>query len=129
MSSLRRGLGLAVLAACAAAPAGAAIELQPDGHFAAPGFALLVYHNRYLVGRAGGIEGLLHGRRVFDAGQVVVTGADHKTYVNDAVKVGERVVDAAAGTARVEGSVDALDLRYALTVKSDGAVVTVTVAL
>ena len=71
------------------------IRLEPDGHFAEPGFALLVYHNRYIVGRAGGVQGILHGRRVFDAGQVVVRGRDGKTYGGDAVKVGDRTVEAA----------------------------------
>ena len=133
MRSMRRGAGLVVLAAAALSADGASaadpIRLQPDGHFAAPGFALLVYHNRYLVGRAGGVEGILHGRRVFDAGQVVVRAASGKDYGGDAVKVSERVADAAAGSARVEGSIDALGFRYALTVTTDGASVLITVGL
>ena len=129
MSPMRRGLGLALLTCCVAGPAAAQIRLQPDGHFAAPGFALLVYHNRYLVGRAGGIEGLLHGRRVFDAGQVVAVGADGRRYAGDAVKVGERVTDAAAGTARVDGTVDGLGLGFGLTARSDGTSVTLTITL
>jgi endoglucanase len=135
MRPMRRRAGLLALLALAlpAAPGAAAaadpIRLQADGHFAAPGFALLVYHNRYIVGRAGGVEAILHGRRVFDAGQVVVRGADGRSHGGDAVKVGERVADAAAGTARVEGSVEALGFRYALTVSSDGASLLFTVSL
>ena len=51
--------------------AAARIELKPEGHFEAPGFAFLVYHNDYLMGKRGGLEVFLHGRRIIDAGQVV----------------------------------------------------------
>ena len=100
---------LAVALALLASSVQAAIQLEPDGHFAEPGFALLVYHNRYIVGRAGGVQGILHGRRVFDAGQVVVRGRDGKTYGGDAVKVGERAVE--NGAAVVKGRIDALEVR------------------
>ncbi|MET0552548.1 MAG: hypothetical protein ABW221_05895, partial [Vicinamibacteria bacterium] len=116
-------LGLALLAATAHAD----IRLEPDGHFAEPGFALLVYHNRYIVGRAGGVQLILHGRRVLDAGQVVVRGRDGKTYGGDAVKVGERTV--ANGAATVKGRIEALAIGYTLDARTDGRAVTLTVTL
>jgi hypothetical protein len=62
MRRMSRDLAVVVLVLLAAS-ASADIRLEADGHFAEPGFALLVYHNRYIVGRAGGVQAILHGGR------------------------------------------------------------------
>ncbi|HXY40161.1 MAG TPA: hypothetical protein VEQ10_10835, partial [Vicinamibacteria bacterium] len=132
-AALEAALSLGILAGWSApalaadAPPSPPIRLQPEGHFETPGFALLVYHNDYLVGRRGGLQAFLHGRRVFDAGELVARGTDGKDYGTGSAKMGARVVDAAAGTATVPGKVAALGLDFRITTRTDGRSVLATV--
>ena len=72
--------GLVIVLVCLVASlCPAEITLNPDGYFRGPGFNFLVYHNAYIGGRQGGLQMLLHGTRVLDAGTlfyrtVVVVG-------------------------------------------------------
>lgn len=99
------------------------IKLKPDGYFKATGFRFLVYQNTYIGGRLGGLEMVLQGKRVLDAGNVVCITTDGKKYgyyddVGD--KRGERTVDQNNGKVSYPVELLPLKLKYVMNVISDG---------
>ena len=108
------------------------ITLQPDGYFDAPGFRFLVYQNDYLGGRLGGLEMILQGRRVLDAGNVVCITTDGKKYgyySDDDDKRGERIIDLKKGTVSYPVELPPLGLKYMVTVTSEGKSIDIQIDL
>ncbi len=105
------------------------IKLQPEGYFEGPGFAFLLYHNDYLVGKRGGLQMFLHGKRVLDAGEVVCTARDGRTYSFEATEIGQRTVDQARGISIVPGRIKALDIAYKIIAHSEEDSIFLTVEL
>lgn len=75
----------------------AKIELNPEGYFETHGFAFLVYHNDYLVGKRGGLQMFLHDKRVADAAEVFCLTSDGSPLIFDSKENGERTVDLEKG--------------------------------
>jgi len=99
------------------------IKFQPDGYFKAPGFRFLVYQNDYIGGRLGGLEMVLQGKRVLDAGNVVcITNDGNKYgYHNDkADKRGELTIDQTKSKVSYPVELLPLKLKYKVIVISDG---------
>ncbi|MDH7513020.1 MAG: glycoside hydrolase family 9 protein [Clostridiales bacterium] len=111
------------------APGFGQIKLQPEGYFETPGFAFLLYHNDYLVGKRGGLQMFLHGKRVLDAGEVVCTANDGISYSYEATEIGTRAVDLQKGVCVVPGRIKPLDISYRIVAGSDGDAIFLTVEL
>ncbi len=107
----------------------AQIELKPEGYFEEPGFAFLVYHNDYLVGRRGGLQMFLHGKRILDAGEVVCLTKQGSYLDFDAKEVGDRIVDTERGLSIIPGKIMPVDLVYKLICSTDGKSIILTVNL
>ena len=110
----------------------AKIILNPDGYFEAPGFAFLVYHNKYIGGRQGGLQMILHGKRVLDAGTIYCTTRTGKRigyHSNEDKEVGERIIDINSNTVMVPGRIVSLDIHYNLIIQKDGDAIRITVKL
>lgn len=107
----------------------AQIELKPEGYFEKPGFAFLVYHNDYLVGKRGGLQMFLHGKRVLDAGEVVCLTRQGSYLGFDAKKVGERIVDTERELSIIPGKIKPFKLGYRLICRTDGESIILTVKL
>ncbi|MFP4082966.1 MAG: glycoside hydrolase family 9 protein [Candidatus Aminicenantes bacterium] len=107
----------------------AQIQMKPEGYFETPGFSFLVYHNHYLVGKRGGLQMFLHGRRVMDAGEVICLTSAGNILDFNAKEVGKRRVDTEKGLAVVPGKIKPLDINYRLECSTDGQSVLVTVRL
>ena len=123
---------LPVLAAAVVAlstSAAARIELKPEGHFEAPGFAFLVYHNDYFMGKRGGLEAFLHGRRIIDAGEVIAVSRAGMVFGHAAKETGARVVDEGQKIAVVPEAVKELGLSWKLVCRTDGDSVILAVSL
>ncbi|MBE0460764.1 MAG: glycoside hydrolase family 9 protein [Candidatus Aminicenantes bacterium] len=107
----------------------ARIEMKPEGYFETPGFAFLVYHNDYLVGKRGGLQMFLHGKRVADAGEVVCLTA-YGRYLDFNVKeIGRRIVDTERGLSIIQGKIKPMDIVYKVECSTDGDSVFITVKL
>lgn len=102
------------------------IELKPEGYFETPGFAFLVYHNDYLVGKRGGLEMFLHGMRVLDAGEVVCQTAGGGYYAFDSTEIGKRTVDLEKGICILPGKIKALNINYKIIARTDGQSIILT---
>ena len=110
----------------------AQIVLNSDGYFEGPGFDFLVYHNNYLGGRQGGLQMLLHGRRVLDAGNLFCrtkSGQRYGYYSDNEQKAGARQVAVDDNMVTVPGEFLALGLKYDLVVSSDGQTMTIRAQL
>jgi endoglucanase len=107
----------------------AQINLKPGGYFETPGFAFLVYQNTYLVGKRGGLEMFLHGRRVLDAGEVVCLGADGRYYAFDSTEIGKQAIDLEKNTCVLPGKIAALDITYKIVARTDGRSIILTTEL
>lgn len=108
------------------------IKLQPGGYFKAPGFRFLVYQNDYLGGRLGGLEMILQGKRVLDAGNVVCMTTDGKKYgyySDGDDKRGEQTIDLKKGKVSYPVELMPLGLKYQVTVSSDGKSITIQIDL
>jgi endoglucanase len=105
------------------------IKLEPGGYFETPGFAFLIYQNDYIVGKRGGLEMFLHGRRVLDAGEVVCLGARGTPYAFDSTQIGERTVEPEKGTCILPGKIIPLDISYQIVARTDGQSVLLTTEL
>ena len=108
------------------------IKLQPSGYFAAPGFRFLVYQNDYIGGRLGGLEMILQGKRVLDAGNVVFLTTDGKKYgyYDDGDdKRGEQNVDLKKGKVSYPVELLPLGLKYTVNVISDGRSIIIRIDL
>lgn len=116
-----------LLAAASLSPA--RIVMKPEGYFETPGFAFLVYHNDYLMGRRGGLEAFLHGKRIIDAGEIVCLTSQGQSIDYDRRQTGKRVVDAGRGSSSVPEKIESLGMSYRLVCGTDGASVLIKVAL
>lgn len=99
------------------------ITLQPDSYFKAHGFRFLIWQNDYLGGRLGGLEMILQGKRVLDAGNVVCFTTDGKKYGyydDTGDQRGERTVDLKTGRVSYPVELLPLGLKYTVNVLSDG---------
>ncbi len=105
------------------------IRLNAEGYFETPGFAFLLYHNDYLVGKRGGLQMFLHGKRVLDAGEVVCLAPDGRSYSFEATEVGERTVDLDQGTCILPAHIKPLELEYRILARTDGKSILLTVEL
>ena len=108
------------------------ITLQPGGYFDAPGFRFLVYQNNYLGGRLGGLEMILQGKRVLDAGNVICLTTDGKKYgyYNDGDdKRGEQIVDLKTGKVSYPVELLPLGLKYKVNVIGDGKSIAIQIDL
>lgn len=107
----------------------AKIEMNPQGYFETPGFAFLVYHNDYIVGKRGGLQMFLHGKRVADAGEVVcfTTGGNYLDF--NAKEVENRIVDSESGLSIIPGKFKPVDIGYKLICSSDDDSIIITVKL
>lgn len=101
-------------------PVIAQIELQPEGYFEAPGFAFLVYHNDYIVGKRGGLQMFLHGKRVLDAGEVVCITREGRFLNFDSSKMSTRSANLEKSLSSIKGRLDPAGLSYDLTCTTDG---------
>jgi len=107
----------------------AQIKMKREGYFEKPGFAFLVYHNDYLVGKRGGLQMFLHGKRVADAGEVVYLTA-YGSYLDFNVKeVGDRIIDTKRGFSIIPGKIKPLNINYKLVCSTDGNSIILTVKL
>jgi len=107
----------------------AQIEMKPEGYFETPGFAFLVYHNDYLVGKRGGLQMFLHGKRVADAGEVVCLTAYGRYLDFNSKEVGDRIVDTERGLSIIPGKIKQVDLLYKLECSTDGKSIFIAVKL
>ena len=108
------------------------IKLDQGGYFKAPGFRFLVYQNDYIGGRLGGLEMILQGKRVLDAGNVVCITTDGKKYgyYDDGDdKRGEQTVDQNNGKVSYPVELLPLELKYVMNVISDGKSIEVQIDL
>lgn len=105
------------------------IKLHRDGYFEGPGFAFLLYHNDYLVGKRGGLQMFLHGKRVLDAGEVVCVTKEGRVLSFEATEIGERAVDPEKGVCVLPGRIKPLNLGYRIIARSDGQTIFLTVEL
>ena len=110
----------------------AQIALHPDGYFRDKGFRFLVYQNTYLGGRLGGLEMILNGKRLLDAGNVVIISSKGKKYgyyddSND--RRGTLVVDTKNKVATLPVELTPLKFRYEMAVGEDEGAITVTIRL
>jgi len=105
------------------------IVLKPEGYFETPGFAFLVYHNDYLMGRRGGLEVFLHGKRIIDAGEIVCLTSQGRSIDYDRRQTGTRVVDVGLGSSSVPEKIESLGMSYRLVCSTDGGSVLVKVEL
>jgi len=124
--------GLFFLFSLAASLAQAQITLNSDGYFEGPGFDFLVYHNTYLGGRQGGLQMLLHGTRVLDAGNLFCrtkAGGQYGYDRDNDQKIGVRQVAVDKNVATIPGEFLALGLKYDLVVSSDGQTMTIRAQL
>ncbi len=96
------------------------IEVTPEGYFETPGFAFLVYHNDYIVGKRGGLQMFLHGKRVLDAGEVVCSAGPGPLLDFNYKKIGERNVDKQSRSSSIEGKIRPVDIDYSLICRTDG---------
>jgi len=118
-----------LLVAVSLCPAQARIEIRPEGYFETPGFAFLVYHNTYFMGKRGGLEAFLHGRRVIDAGEVICTTPAGLVLDYEAKTTGARAVDAANKLAVIPETFKASGISYKLICGTDGATILMKVVL
>ena len=110
----------------------AQITLDPEGYFKGPGFNFLVYHNTYIGGRQGGLQMLLHGTRVLDAGNILcrtVDGKKYGYYTDNEIRLGEREVDLDNNVAAIPGEFLDLGIKYKLAVSTDGRSMTLSARL
>ena len=108
------------------------IKLNPEGYFKTTGFRFLVYQNDYIGGRLGGLEMVLQGKRVLDAGNVVCITADGKRYgyYDDGDdKRGELTVDQNDGKVSYPVELLPLKLKYVMNVISDGESISIQIDL
>jgi endoglucanase len=105
------------------------IEITPEGYFETPGFAFLVYHNDYLVGKRGGLQMFLHGKRVMDAGEVVCSTGLGPLLDYSAKDVGKRKVDTQNRSSILHGKILPVDIDYSLICRTDGSSIIMTVEL
>jgi endoglucanase len=105
------------------------IEIKPEGYFETPGFAFLVYHNDYLVGKRGGLQMFLHGTRVMDAGEVVCSTGLGPLLDFTAKEVGERTVDTNNRSSTIRGKIIPVEIDYSLKCHTDGKSIFLTVEL
>ncbi len=104
------------------------IALNTDEYFEGPGLDFLVYHNAYVGGRQGGLQMLLHGTRVLDAGSLFYRTADGKAvafYGEDGKKVGARQVNVAQGVVGMACEFPGGKLKHELSVSTDGQSLTI----
>ena len=107
----------------------AEIEISPEGYFETPGFAFLVYHNDYLVGKRGGLQMFLHGKRVVDAGEVVCSTELGPLLDYNAKDIGERNVDPQTRSSTIRGKFFPVNIDYSLICRTDGRSMILTVEL
>ncbi|MGB3860661.1 MAG: glycoside hydrolase family 9 protein, partial [Candidatus Aminicenantaceae bacterium] len=107
----------------------AEIELTPEGYFETPGFAFLVYHNDYIVGKRGGLQMFLHGKRIMDAGEVVCSTALGPLLDFNAKEVRGRTVDKQSRSSSIRGKIIPVDIDYSLICRTDGRSIFLTVDL
>ncbi|MCK5705828.1 MAG: hypothetical protein KAI29_31980, partial [Cyclobacteriaceae bacterium] len=108
------------------------IKLEEDGYFKAPGFRFLVYHNDYVGGRLGGLEMVLQGKRVLDAGNVVcitTEGKKYGYYDDGDDKRGERTVEKNKGKVSYPVELLPLGLKYKMNVISEGKSINIQIDL
>ncbi|MGD8540050.1 MAG: glycoside hydrolase family 9 protein [Candidatus Aminicenantes bacterium] len=107
----------------------AEIEITPEGYFETPGFAFLVYHNDYHVGKRGGLQMFLHGKRVMDAGEVVCSTGLGPLLDYSTKDIGKRTVDRQGRSSTIRGKFLPVDVDYSLICRTDGSSIMLTVAL
>lgn len=105
------------------------IELKPEGYFETPGFAFLVYHNTYFMGKRGGLEVFLHGRRVIDAGEVICVSPAGQVLDYEAKETGARVVDVQKKLSIIPEKFKVNGISYRLVCSTDGASILMRVVL
>lgn len=103
------------------------IEITPGGYFETPGFTFLVYHNDYIVGKRGGLQMFLHGKRVMDAGELVCSTGLGPLLDYSAKNIGERDVDEQSRTSTMRGKFLPVDIDYSLMCRTDGSSIILTV--
>lgn len=108
------------------------IKIKQEGYFKAPGFRFLVYQNDYIGGRLGGLEMVLQGKRVLDAGNIVCITTDGKKYGyyddNDD-KRGKLTVQQSTGIVSFPVELTALKLRYTVNVINEGNSINIRIDL
>jgi endoglucanase len=107
----------------------AEIEITPQGYFETPGFAFLVYHNDYLVGKRGGLQMFLHGKRVLDAGEVVCSTGLGPLLDFNYKEIGKRKVDTHGRSSTIQGKISPVNVDYSLICRTDGRSIILTVKL
>lgn len=107
----------------------AKIELKPEGYFETHGFALLVYHNDYLVGKRGGLQMFLHDKRLADAGEVICLTTEGRPLIFDSKETGERTVDLEKGLSIIPEKIMPLDINYKIICSTDGDSILIQVQL
>ncbi|MFV2065846.1 MAG: glycoside hydrolase family 9 protein [Pirellulales bacterium] len=125
-------VGVGAVGQCADGAGDARITLHADGYFTGPGLRFLVYHNTYVGGRQGGLQMLLHGTRVLDAGTLFVrtrAGKQYGYYGNSEKQIGSRRVDVDGRVASLPGKFVALGMKYELAVTTDGESIAIRVQL
>ncbi len=108
------------------------VSLTPEGYFEGPGFDFLVYHNRYIGGRQGGLQMLLNGIRVLDSGTLFYRTRDGKQigyYSEEPKKTGKRQVDPATKTVTLPVQTPGNQLDHDLVVHWNGKAITITARL
>lgn len=105
------------------------IEMKPEGYFEGPGFAFLVYQNDYLVGKRGGLQMFLHGKRVLDAGEVIGLSPSGQSLDFNFKDIGNRVVDYKKGLSIISGKIKPVNINYNLICRTDGKSIILTVEL
>jgi len=105
------------------------IELNHEGFFETHGFAFLVYHNDYLVGKRGGLQMFLHDKRVADAGEVFCLTADGRQFIFDNKETGTRIVDLENGLSIIPEKILPLGITYKIICSTDGESIMIKVQL
>ena len=107
----------------------AEIEITAEGYFETPGFTFLVYHNDYIVGKRGGLQMFLHGKRVMDAGEVVCSTGLGPLLDFSAKDIGGRTVNEQSHSSTIRGNILPVEIDYSLICRTDGDSIILTVAL
>lgn len=95
-------------------------RVEAGGYFETHGFAFLVYHNNYLVGKRGGLQMFLHDKLVADAGEVFCVTSEGRPLSFDTKKTGDRMVDLKKGLSIIPEKIIPLEITDSIICSTDG---------
>lgn len=107
-------------------------EISEQGYFSTPFARVLVCHNNYPEGRRGGVEMVLHGKRILTNGEMRLTPLEFENVPGHLVTrndYGERLVDRENNTISNKLSLEGTGISYQVELKTSGDKINVSLAL